>query len=211
MTRTSLKINHESIRRKIEGAAANSSVIRRLAYQKAYGIFRNAKRMMLKEFDRHNVTQEILAGPTALNISGTLGGYGNLFSFIGFDSGSEPIEALQRTLEMGTYMRQTVYRNKAWYFQVTLPTNEAVSKASQMPWEHGNSWAFAVEKEISGLSHYMYRRKGIGSTSKSGTGLQIGVDGETEHYDYQTDPVFTSVLYITEILRNFRERINRER
>ena len=46
--------------------------------------FERIKRETINEFLRHPVTKEIEAGPTAQNISGTLDGYGNLFSYIGF-------------------------------------------------------------------------------------------------------------------------------
>ncbi len=41
--------------------------------------FEIIKNQMIKEFLNHPVTKEILAGPTAENISETLGGNGNLF------------------------------------------------------------------------------------------------------------------------------------
>ena len=53
--------------------------------------FERAKDEMIKDFLSLKVTQEIAGGPGALNMSGTLGGYGNLFSFIGFDMGDNPM------------------------------------------------------------------------------------------------------------------------
>jgi hypothetical protein len=47
--------------------------------------FKEIKAEMIKEFLSHPVTQEIMGGPTASNISGTLGGVTNLFAFIGFE------------------------------------------------------------------------------------------------------------------------------
>ena len=205
----SFSINYDSIRRKIESAIANSIKIKRLAYVKAYGRYMTAKRAMLKEFDRSNITQELISGPNALNISGTLDGYGNLFSFIGFEQGDNPTEALRQLLELGTSMTQTVYRNKAWYFKVSLPTREVIEENTQMPWESGNSWAYAVERYISGLGHYMYK-KNLGASSRSGTGLQIGISGTTSYYDYLEDANFSPKPYISEILKNFRVRINKK-
>ena len=57
--------------------------------------FNRAKTEMISEFESHAVTQEIEAGPEGKNSSSTLGGYGNLYSFIGFYQGSSPIETLR--------------------------------------------------------------------------------------------------------------------
>lgn len=198
----SLKIDKFALKKKFEAAAATSHDIKRLAYKKAYGIFSNAKRMMLHEFDRHPVTQEILDGPRALNLTGTLDGYGNLFSFIGFEAGTKPTEVLRELLEIGTDMQQTVFRNNIWYFRVRMPSRDAVTEVTPMPWERGNSWAFGVETFISGLSHYMYK-KWYGKESRSGMGLQLP-------YENLEDTAFSSHPYITEILRNFRARVNQE-
>lgn len=181
----------------LDRATTASSTVRRAAYDKAFGIFNRAKRSMLREFDRHLVTQELEAGPTADNMSGTLGGYGNLFSFIGFYQGDKPTEMLRWLLEQ-TDFRQTVYRNGKWYFKVSVPAREDVEMATQMPWEIGNSWAYAVESNISGLSHYMYK---FSERSRSGTGLQLP-------WENLEDASFQGTPYITEILGNFRERIN---
>ena len=52
--------------------------------------FQKIKRETIQEFDEHVVTREIEGGVNAENISRTLGGRGNLFSFIGFDANANP-------------------------------------------------------------------------------------------------------------------------
>lgn len=195
----SMKIDLASIKRKIEAAVARSPKARRAAYVRAYGLFSSAKRAMLREFDRSNITQEILGGEDAANISGTLGGYGNLFSFIGFHQGDRPTEPLRWMLEQVS-MEQTQYRERKWYFRVRVPDNRDIAGVTPMPWEQGNSWALSVEKEISGLSHYLYTRHAL-HRSRSGTGIQLP-------YENWEDLQFEGQPYITEILKNFRERVN---
>lgn len=193
-----LKLDNAALQRKIDKALANSVAVKRAAYNKAYGIFRSAKRAMIAAFDRHPITQEIEAGPTAMNFSGTLGGYGNLFSFIGFHDGDRPTEPLRWLLEQVS-MEQTVYRNRKWYFRVRVPDSRDVESVTPMPWEVGNSWALAVEHYISGLSHYMYTRS---VASRSGMGIQLPDE------NWGADLPFEGKEYISEILKNFRERIN---
>ena len=53
--------------------------------------FNKIKKEMIKEFMSLPVTQEILQGPDGSNISGTLDGVSNLFAFIGFNKGQQPI------------------------------------------------------------------------------------------------------------------------
>ena len=52
--------------------------------------------LLVKQFQTHPITVEIDGGPLATNSSGTLGGYGNLFSFIGFSSGSNPTSIIKK-------------------------------------------------------------------------------------------------------------------
>ena len=56
------------------------------------------KEEMIAEFLRHPVTREILDKNTAENYSQTLVGYGNLYSFIGFDYPEDPIAPILNLL-----------------------------------------------------------------------------------------------------------------
>jgi hypothetical protein len=57
------------------------------------------KRLMIDEFKNHLITKEINNGARSANISGTLSGYGNLFSFIGFEDGQDPILPILTLIE----------------------------------------------------------------------------------------------------------------
>ena len=54
---------------------------------------------MMQNFESHPVTREFDSGPDASNLSGALGGYGNLFSYIGFYSGEDPLAAITSYLK----------------------------------------------------------------------------------------------------------------
>ena len=57
------------------------------------------KGVALKEFDRHPVSREIAQGPEGVNVSNTLSGEGNLFSFIGFSKTSDPLGPVREVLK----------------------------------------------------------------------------------------------------------------
>ena len=54
---------------------------------------------LVKNFLTNKITIELKGGPTASNTSGILGGYGNLFSFIGFDAGTDPTDIIEKIFE----------------------------------------------------------------------------------------------------------------
>ena len=60
--------------------------------------FEREKAKLITEFARHPVTVEIEGGVGAANTSNTLGGRGNLFSFIGFESSDKPTAAIYEKL-----------------------------------------------------------------------------------------------------------------
>ena len=64
--------------------------------------FLKKKSQMIADFLNHPVTQEIKGGIGATNISGTLGGVTNLFSFIGFEQGDDPITPIVEMLQSTT-------------------------------------------------------------------------------------------------------------
>lgn len=195
MQSVGVKINSSSIAKKIESAFKEKSKV--IAQSRAYNLFKRAKNTMLKEFDEHPVTLEILAGSRAINFSNTLDGYGNLYSFLGFESGREPIEPLRNLLESTTF-NKTAFRNMAWYFKISFPSKEEIRKVTPMDWEVGNSWAESIENGLSNLSFYMYKRS---QASRSGQGIQAG-------WPINEDLIFTKTKYISKILNNFRYKIN---
>ena len=73
--------------------------------------FNKIKNQYLQEFLNHPITQEIKGGIDATNTSGTLAGITNLYSFIGFDEGSDPTKPIEDLLEKSNY--RVVFNNKA--------------------------------------------------------------------------------------------------
>ena len=80
------KINLQVFKREAT-KAFNTKLVRDIAVDEANKVLERAKKIAIKEFNTHPVTRELRAGPEAQNVSNTLGGRGNLFSFIGFMSG----------------------------------------------------------------------------------------------------------------------------
>ena len=121
-----------------------------------------AQKKLVRDFSSHAVTRELQSGPNAPNISGSLNGYGNLFSFIGFDSGANPTDVIQTLLSEKMRFKVTVF----------VPTKEEVFAITPLPWASGSSWAEGIEKGISNLGSYLYSSSGFGR-SNSSTGIQI--------------------------------------
>jgi hypothetical protein len=197
MASFSVRVDRASIEAKILSALPKAGQAE--AYKQAERLFRRAKNAMMRDFDKHPITSEIIAGNRAVNFSNTLDGYGNLFSFLGFQLGSNPTGPLRDVLEFGTHFRYTGFRRDEWQFKVQTPSKEAIESVTPMEWEVGNSWATAVEQGVSNLSHYLYKRT---SRSRSGTGIQAD-------WEINEDLVFHRTKYLSEIFENFRERINK--
>lgn len=132
--------------------------------------FDKIKKEMLEEFLAHPVSIEIEGGPSAENSSGTLDGYGNLFSFIGFNEGDSPlepvIELLQSTrIELG---RET---DTGFLMKIFVPSKEDIFSVTPMPWASGRSWAEGIERGISGFGRYL--NTDSVNSSRSGGGIEV--------------------------------------
>ena len=159
---------------------------------------------LLREFDEHPVTQEIKAGAGAANISNTLDGQGDLFSFIGFEENDNPTDAVRAVIESSTDLvidnsTPTVQGDGLVYqFSVIVPT-EAIETASPLPFESGQSWVTGIEKGISGFSQYL---AGYFRSSRSGGGIQTS--------NTVRGGEFKTREYMTEIYRNFAAKFKRK-
>ena len=134
--------------------------------------FNTIKQEMIKEFLGNPVTQEILGGPDTSNISGTLNGVSNLFAFIGFDSGEQPVAPILALFEKMTIkFEREIKRPKIGNrFKVDLPTADDIFAITPMPWATGRSWAQGIERGISGLGYLLRKNKG-----RSGSAIQSRV------------------------------------
>jgi hypothetical protein len=131
--------------------------------------FKSMKREMIADFKSLPVTKEIMAGPRSSNLSGTLGGYGNLFSFIGFESNSQPIKPIIALLETTNIVFTKIRPNGSAKVSVVLPSPQDIFQVTPLPWATGISWAERIEVGLSGLGFYLNEKS---SYSRSGAGIQ---------------------------------------
>ena len=174
--------------------------------------FNEIKNQALEEFDNHPVTQELL-NPEGGNISNTLGGYGDLFGFIGFEAGFNPIAPVRRELKSkikfkGTDLSINYPRNKKGQFargrrtrvikvSFEVPQLEDFDDSAQFQgWNGGRNWVKGIERGISGVSYYADYPRG-----RSERGLQLKrpiTEGPSNR------PMgFKTTKYISKIISNF--------
>ena len=155
--------------------------------------FEKIKDKYIDEFLNHPVTQEIRGGISANNISGTLNNITNLYSFIGFDEGTDPIEPIEQLLEKSNY--RIMYNSNSGESTVIfdIPTAAQIFAITPMPWAVGRSWARGIETGISGLGYYLKKVK----NSRSGLGIQSTIE------QVRTGASFKNTKYISDLINRF--------
>lgn len=154
------------------------------------------KLIFKQEFESHPVTQELDSGENSSNISGTLGGYGNLFSFLGFNNGSNPTSAVKLLIQSIFLDSKVQIDGNIFKFKVNVPSKEEFANVSRLPWETGRSWLLDVERSISGLGAYLYGRF---QKSRSGSAIQ-------NKYNY-SNRVFKPIQYFGKMYEKFIKKI----
>lgn len=160
---------------------------------------------MVDDFDDHPISQEIWAGNSAENTSGTLGGYGNLFSFIGFKEGSDPISPI--SLILRGKITHTIKRTNdhgGYIVTINIPDKKELHGKAQVDWMGGRSWLDGIEHGIAGLNRFLYDEEGYGSPkpSLSETGIQA-------KHNIRNSVSYKNVSYVSKILNDFRKRLTR--
>ncbi len=173
--------------------------LRRDLEKEAKRKFKRIKAEMIKEFLSHPVTQEILEGPNAPNISGTLSGVTNLFAFIGFNAGEQPITPILERLQTSNIIYNKEYKEKGIgvRFNVFFPTAEDIFAITPLPWATGRSWAEGIERGISGLG-YLVKKSG----GRSGAAVQSRVN-KVRGGGFQNIPYISS--FINKYKKRFEE------
>lgn len=159
--------------------------------------FEQVKAELIRELDNHAVTQEIEAGPSASNTSGTLGGRGNLFSFIGFNAGADPITPIRVAFDQIILTSTMIRRDGSAESYVMSPSADDIFRITPLPWADGRSWAEGIEKGIANLGNFLNKPT---EESRSGGGIQSknSVSGAN----------FRPVPYIKDMISNFDQKIN---
>lgn len=187
------QISVQAIRNEIISNRSVQKDLRLLAEK----ILQEQKQQLIEEFDNHPVTKEIAAGAEAQNQSGTLGSKGNLFSFIGFNQGSDPLTPIRKLLQkISLSSLSPNIRGQSVKFKVEIPDREEFEASSKMPWESGRSWLYDIERAMSGLGYYLYGRF---NKSRSGTGIQLDTN--------VTSMTFTPVKYFGDMLNRFSQKL----
>lgn len=153
---------------------------------------------LIKDFNSHAVTLELKNGASTTNISNTLGGYGNLFSFIGFDSGEDPTSVIEELLSQKMTFKVRAIASGRFKITIFVPSKDEIFSMTPLPWASGASWAEGIEKGISNLGSYLYSSSGF-KESNSGTGVQI--KNSKKSVTFKTTP------YISGIFKKFQRSL----
>lgn len=166
------KINHKALAAEI--AQKGYKIFKPLVVERVERILRRRQKELMVNFESSPITIELESGPQSSNTSGALGGVGNLYTFLGFDRGSDPISPLRNLLAQSIYIVSIRKKRNELALRLVfhLPTEEEIAAVTGLPWAEGDSWTAALERGISNLGQTLFK-SGAG---KSGGAIQA--DGE---------------------------------
>ena len=162
----------KEIKRSLSSKNSQKAILNNLKLKNGELVYKKIEKLkkeMMANFLRLPVTKEILAGSTSSNISGTLGGYGNLFTFIGFNQGDRPIDPIVQLLSQTNYRVTRFNQNGSAKLTIDMPSSKDIFAVTPLPWASGISWAERIEKGMSGLGMYLNTSS---KNSRSGRGVQ---------------------------------------
>ena len=201
MAKLSISKISDFIRRRIIESKPVTFAARKAIELRLRPLFNQIRQDMIDEFLNHPVTEEIALGPKLGWNSPFLGGYGDLFSFIGFDKNDDPIEPIIKKLR-GLRFFTVFSKGFDHKFEVRFfPTIDDIAAVTPMPWASGRSWAKGIESGISGLGSYLNiehqnSRSSAGIQAKTKRGNLVKIRGGE----------FRPTPYLSEILNKYRTK-----
>lgn len=193
------KFNYREVTKKVAQSVSGQKRINTVIQ----GKFSQEKEIFIEEFKQHEVSREITGASSNAdqsNISGTLpGSPGNLFGFIGFNSGDDPVTKVVEVLNEELILRttgHTVGEKKILINCSIREPKDSIIAASPLPFESGKSWVYGIEKGISGFGHFI-----TGSRKKSRSTMGLQVENTIRKQEFQT------VDYLQKLLRNLTIRM----
>lgn len=159
--------------------------------------FEERKTQLIENFENHPVTQEI-SNPNSTNISNTLGGYGNLYGFLGFEE-DNPTLPVKEILSKKTKVNAVSIRKEEVTLKFTVPDLEDFDSVAALQWDTKN-WVKGIEKGISGFQSFMAKAAG-----RSGKGIQI--KGKVKPFTGGANR-FQNTKYMTDLINKFKSSLN---
>lgn len=177
--------------------------------------FAKIKNQLLRDFDRHPVTNELEDGNRAeSNYVNTSHG-GNLFSLLGFKYSQKPIQKLRRILENSIKFAgpiKTRVRGNKIIIEKTVsnPSLDTISSevgsASKLDWTN-RSWLDLLEKGITGFASYLFDEEQLKQWSRSKTAIEA--KDKNGNLIKVRDGSLGPIRYISDLLLKFRNRISK--
>ena len=185
---------------------AKSAKFNRATFKNAEKKYEIERKRLIAKFRDHPVTSEINGGVFASNESNTLGGKGNLFTYIGCRSRTRPVSPVERVLltsggvKRGSKPRTNTVKGKIRQrFKAKLPETGLLKAASPLPFQEGRSWLFDIESGISGFNSYLVKKWTKG---RSGQALQVKKSFRGGSYSPPSNGYIRSLL--ADFIRSFK-------
>lgn len=169
------------------------------------------KNKLLDKIDKDKTSEELNKGyEDRFYQSPQLGGYGNLYSFIGFEGNYNPVETVKILLEDQIQLKDkrpdiTVKRNQSrvlYRFHVETPSQgDMEAQTPYQGWGDG-SWLRGIENGISGFRYYLFSVRGFFSSSRSGPAIQA-------KHQIRSFGNFIPRNYVLSFLKEFRDRLRK--
>ncbi len=182
-----------------------ASQIRGLAIGATNSKFNAAKKELLDQFEESAVTQELDGGVDEANISDTLAGYGNLKSFLGFDSEAKPTDELRSLLIDGIQIEtldpsitEEGDGQIKYLFSYSLPSKDEITEVTPLPWTD-KSWVGIVENGADNFTRYLFSKRRSFPQSRSGPAVQVKNNLRSIK--------FKPVPYLTQMFINFQNHL----
>ena len=215
MTFTDVKVNGDLIADALENRFVQKQIENLVKDQ-----FESQKIEMIQGFFKDKISQEI-KDPDLGNISKTLGGYGDLFGFIGFFEGSSPIEEVSEILFSKTELKsikiQRIYNRDARgrftsgrsfvnvKVSFSVPDLDDFDETSQKVVRDysGRNWIKGIEKGISGFNRYANYPRG-----ESRRGVQLGGVIKNPSVSRPKLSNYKPRGYVTPLIKEFIKKIS---
>jgi hypothetical protein len=184
------------------------------AFDEAKKIVYDERDKLIKEFEEHNYSREIASAEHSSNSSKSLGGRGNLFSFIGFVQGETPVEwvilDLKENIGIRKFAEKISQRGNVitYTFPVNMPTIKELDERHPMPEWSSMGWLTAVRKGITGFRSYIYWKSFNPEVSRSTTGLQAKKGGKKggSSSNLRSGDYIKPSRYLPEMLDDFKKK-----